>query len=149
MKIFDYILYVIHSAFRLMSFYKSDALLLYYTRNYFCFVFASSGALIITTIILRIDMYRKWLYTQLSPSIFFILGILQFILIFYTIFMAIKRYYTNYKIKQVGEMYYGALSPAIATIIYLLFFIVHLCFFIYLFIPMIGLFVNKKITIKF
>ena len=149
MKIFNYILYIIHSAFRLMSFDKSDALVLYYTRNYFSFVFASSVALIFTNTILRIDLYRNWLFTELSPSILCILGIIQFILTFYTIFIAIKKYYTNDKIKQVSDSYYGTLSPTFATIIYLLFFIVHLFLSINLLFPLIGLFVNKKITIKF
>ncbi len=142
MKVFDFLMYMMYTASRRKRYtYKTQE---EYARQYFCFLFASLGALLITTMLFKIEPYRLFLYRIMPWLGVLLFGMAQVLVTGYIIYSRIAKYYTDERIRSVDAAYTGALSRGAAIALYAVLYVLNTLSFIYLLFDFIFTLLGKK-----
>jgi len=146
MKVFDILIYVFYAAAESK---KRDELrnikILEQARGYCCFMTASVVAFLVTNAVYSVPQYRKFYINALSVNYAAIVGIVHVMAVGLTVFYLLKKYYTSERLDGIRVRYHGMVKKGTAIALYFLIFIIHFSFLMYLFVPMIALFVDKKV----
>ena len=118
-----------------------------YARHYFCYMFASPGALLITTVFFKIEPYRVFLYRIMPWFCVLLFGMAQVLVIGYIIYSRIAKYYTDDRIRSVDAAFTGTLSRGVAISLYVVIALLHIFAFLYLTLGFVYTLVGKKVHV--
>ncbi len=147
MKVFDILIYVFYAAAESKKWDElRNITVLKQARGYCCFMTASVVAFLATNSVYSVPQYRKFYVNALSAKYAAIAGIVHVMAMGLTVFYLLKKYYTSERLDAIRARYNGKVKKGTAIALYFLIFIIHIAFLMYLSVPMIALFVDKKLA---